>query len=233
VGSEKSVSHLKRALPSWASLPGDLIFQQPSSIMTLPSELLLDGDSSCPCCTEKCFFFRPLDRAAISKRAATIYGLSMPTSVALELQSCMCKRRFIGPDCRSLGIFNYNNKVLFTHEILDEYTAAFTTSETPFSAWVIVVSCRYSLRGFAFCSVETFWSAWFAYVKLLYLEGDMCCPKCGPSPENTIWDGMTLAFNQKHLLSSLEPPTISQPSPIVRDRTQYISGQQTLPDSYT
>ncbi|KAJ7656999.1 hypothetical protein DFH06DRAFT_1132194 [Mycena polygramma] len=177
------------------------------------------------------YLFRPLDQAAISKRTATIYGLSEPFSTTLELQSCPCKRRFIGPDCASFGIFNYNNKALFTHEILDEYIAAFTTSETPFSAWILVVSRRYALRGTSFCSSDTFRSAWFAYAKLLYLEGDMCCQKCGPCPENTIWDGVTLAFNKKHLLPSLEPPTISQDASIIRDKTQYISSQQALPDS--
>jgi hypothetical protein len=130
-----------------------------------------------------------------------------------------------------MGIFNYNNRALFTHEILDEYTAAFTTSETPFSAWLLVVSRRYSLRNGSFCSAELFQSAWFAYVKLQYLDGDMMCPKCGPSPENTIWDGVTLAFHRKHLLPSLEPPTITQPASIVRDSTRYVGDQQLITDS--
>ncbi|KAJ6625542.1 hypothetical protein B0H10DRAFT_2161782 [Mycena sp. CBHHK59/15] len=90
----------------------------------------------------------------------------------------------------------------------------------------------YELWGSSFCSQETFRSAWFAYAKLQYLEGDMLCPKCGPSPENTIWDGVTLAFNRKHLLPSLEPPTISHPTnSIARTNTKYVPGQQLISDS--
>ncbi|KAK7025734.1 hypothetical protein R3P38DRAFT_3316395 [Favolaschia claudopus] len=45
----------------------------------------------------------------------------------------------------------------------------------------------------------------------MHLEGSMTCP------QNTIWDGVTLAFNRKHLLPTLEPPT----TPIYR--TKYNS----------
>ncbi|KAJ7468522.1 hypothetical protein FB451DRAFT_1340257 [Mycena latifolia] len=76
-----------------------------------------------------------------------------------------------------------------------------------------------------------FRSAWFSYARLLYLEGDMQCARCGPSPENTIWDSVTLAFNRKHLLPSLEPPTISQPSSIKRDTTRYITDQKLITDA--
>lgn len=75
-----------------------------------------------------------------------------------------------------------------------------------------------------------FRAAWFAYVKLQSLDGDMTCPKCGPTPEVTIWDGVTLAFNRKHLLPSLEPPTLIHEGALVRDKVRYIHGQQCIPD---
>ncbi|KAJ6477493.1 hypothetical protein DFH09DRAFT_951952 [Mycena vulgaris] len=224
-GSEKSVSYKKRPPPIWAALPGEEL--SPSFPSTPPKHLLLDNEASCCCAAPNRLFFRPLDGS--TDRQAIIYGLSESFSTTIQLQLCVCKRRFIGPDCVSQGIFNYNNKVLFTHEILDEYTSAFTTSETPFSAWGLVLSRRYGLRGGVFCSTDTFRSAWFAYARLLQLDGDMLCPKCGPSPETTIWDGVTLAFNRKHLLPSLEPPTISQEASVVRDATRYVSDQQLLP----
>ncbi|KAK7055927.1 hypothetical protein R3P38DRAFT_3304967 [Favolaschia claudopus] len=200
-------------------------FQRVLPLTSAPIHIGLELDSSCPCRTISRYQFRPLD-------TGTIKTIPSFTS-SVEVQTCVCKYRSIGPDCAALGIFNYNNKTLFTQELLDEYTAAFTSSETPFSAWVLVVSRRYSLRNQVFCSAETFRSAWFAYVKLQYLEGDMNCPKCGPSPENTIWDGVTLAFNKKHLLPSLEPPTITQPTSIVRDSTRYLADQQLITDSYS
>jgi hypothetical protein len=75
-----------------------------------------------------------------------------------------------------------------------------------------------------------FRAAWFAYITLQYLDGDMECLSCGPSPENTIWDGITLAFNQKHLLPSLEPLTTVCNDSHKWERTHYIYKQQLLPD---
>jgi hypothetical protein len=79
-------------------------------------------------------------------------------------------------------------------------------------------------------SEQMFRAVWFAYAKLLYLEGDMACPQCGPSPENTIWDGVTLAFNRKHLLPTLRPPTVLHEHAPSREKARYVWCQQLLPD---
>lgn len=162
-----------------------------------------------------------------------MYGLFRSWETTIEVQGCPnCSHRLVGPDCRELGIFNYNNRKLFAHDLLDEYTSAYTSSETPFSAWVSVVARRYELHcsDRPFATAQMFRAVWFAYAKLLYLEGDMICPRCGPSPENTIWDGVTLAFNRKHLLPTLEPPTVSQSSSLGRTTTKYVPNQQLLPE---
>jgi hypothetical protein len=119
-----------------------------------------------------------------------------------------------------------------THELLNDYTSAYTASETPFAAWVTVVTRRYESQQsqHKFLSEQMFRAAWFAYVALQNLDGDMECPSCGPSPENTIWDGITLAFNQKHLLPSLKPPTAICHDSLIRERTRYVYKQQLLPD---
>jgi hypothetical protein len=83
-------------------------------------------------------------------------------------------------------------------------------------------------RPLSFVTAEVFQGVWFAYTKLQYLDGSMMCPCCGPSPENTIWDGVTLVFNHKHLLPTLEPPTTMQPESVERTTTQYIPNQQLL-----
>jgi hypothetical protein len=131
-----------------------------------------------------------------------------------------------------LRIFNFNNRILMTHELLNDYTSAYTTSETPFVAWVTVVSRRYKSQQSVhkFLLEEMFRATWFAYIGLQYLGGDMQCPLCGPSPDTTIWDGVTLAFNQKHLLPSLEPPTAISAQAPVRKNTRYVYKQQLLPD---
>lgn len=138
----------------------------------------------------------------------------------------------IGPDCRELGVFNYNNRMLFTHDLLDDYTSSYTSSETPFAAWVAGVARRYrdvymSLDEFP--HEDHFRNAWFAYVNLQLLENDMTCTMCGPTPEDTIWDGVKLAFSQKQLLPSIRPPTITHADSPVR-ASRYVSHQQVFVD---
>lgn len=153
----------------------------------------------------------------------------------IELQECMgCpsghEAHWIGPDPRDIGLFNYDNRLLFSHELLDDYTSAFTTSETPFVAWVSVVSRRYSVHDSErpFVSDDKFRDVWFAYTKLQNLEGDMECPDCGPNPEDVIFDGITLGFQKKFVRSTLRPPTILHPDSIQRDKARYVPGQQLL-----
>jgi hypothetical protein len=81
--------------------------------------------------------------------------------------------------------------------LLDEYTAAYTSSETPFSACVSVVSRRYSIHSggseHPFVSAEVFRAVWFAYVKLQYLDGSMACPMQLPLCFVVKMDGCVLA----------------------------------------
>jgi hypothetical protein len=141
------------------------------------------------------------------------------------------RRQYVGPDGRDLGIFNLDNKSLFTHDLLDDYTAAFVSSETPFVAYVSVIQKRY-LRHRSpkpFVGEAVFRSAWFGYSRLQHLDGDMTCPSCGPAPDTVIWDGVTLAFSRKQLLPSLRPPTAIHPlSPSQENR--YFREQNALVD---
>ena len=153
----------------------------------------------------------------------------------IELQPCPTsvptKRRFIGPDLRELGLFNYNNMAIFSHDLLDDYTSTFCTSETPFVAWITVVSRRYEALKTSFIGEDLFRSVWFAYVKLQQFPGDMVCSLCGPYPDTIIWDGVTLAFGRKKLLGSLQPPTISGHGAQVRPLTKYQPRQQLIRDA--
>jgi hypothetical protein len=76
-----------------------------------------------------------------------------------------------------------------------------------------------------------FRAVWFSYARLQQLNGDMECPECGPTPETVIWDGVTLAFSRKHLLSSLRPPTTLDTNSVTRDTCRYQGQQQLLSDT--
>jgi hypothetical protein len=61
-------------------------------------------------------------------------------------------------------------------------------------------------------------------------DGDMQCPECGPYPEQTIWDGTALSLNQKNVLSTLKPPTISDEGSTERSSC-YFTKQQVIEDA--
>lgn len=217
-------------------LSTDIIhYVRPKPLRSLPGTFRLDATSSCPCGPIRALYDR---NSPTTIRSCRVYTLSEALVGEIEVQSCSkCpgrRRRFIGPDPRSIGVFNYNNRVLVTHDLLDEYTAAFTSSETPFVAWVSVLKRRYETHGSEkpFLSNEMFRAVWFAYVNLQSFEGDMICSKCGPTPSYVIWDGVSLAFNQKHLLESLRPPTVSHANSPVQ-KNKYIGKQQILSDGET
>lgn len=164
----------------------------------------------------------------------TIYTLTEAHESRIQLQRCpSCFHRFIGPDARELHLFNFNNHILLTHELLDEYTSMYTTSETPFVAWVTVIARRYQRRHSPrpFLGEDLFRTIWFAYARLQHLEVEDECPVCGPIPNDTIWDGITLSFSQKHLLPSLHPPTLSSDKSVRRENVRYHAAQQLVTDS--
>ncbi|KAJ7636152.1 hypothetical protein DFH06DRAFT_1336290 [Mycena polygramma] len=200
-----AVSHLPILPPIWAALPGDEALYPRSHALSPPALFPLGGNARCSCGA------LADDREPITL-SCTVYTLVQAFPASISVQMChKCstgRRRYIGPDCRELGFFNYNNRTLFSHALLDDYTSAFTSSETPFVAWVSVVVRRYlTMQSDPFVSANVFRAAWFLFSRLQALKNDMQCPDCGTHPEDTIWDGVTLGFSRKQLLASLCPPT--------------------------
>ncbi|KAH6873534.1 hypothetical protein BKA70DRAFT_1129979, partial [Coprinopsis sp. MPI-PUGE-AT-0042] len=155
---------------------------------------------------------------------------------SIELQACQqCppnRRHYIGPDLREHGLFNYNNSVIVSHHLLDEYTSAYTLSETPFNAWVTHLSRRFQGVGQTFMGKDLFRSVWFAYASLQAFENDMTCVQCKQFPKTVIFDGITLAYSRKHLHGSLCPPTLTSESSVIRQNVKYFPKQQLLPDIF-
>ncbi|KAL0057671.1 hypothetical protein AAF712_015684 [Marasmius tenuissimus] len=203
-----SISYLPIRPPAWAELPNDTPHYTRSMSTEHPPALIsLAGQNRSPCgCTN-----RTVDDVPKVTKRCTIYTLNQSYSAEIELVPCSsCPSRkhcFVGPEPRDLGLFNYNNSVLFTHDVLDEYTSQFTSSETPFVAFVETTNRRYERMGSTFVKEDLFRSVWFAYVRIQDFSNDMTCRRCGEEPECLIWDGVTLGFGRKHLTDSLRPPT--------------------------
>jgi hypothetical protein len=207
----------------WARLPSDCpLYEDPPPVQSVPNPIPLSCEARCSCGHQ----FHP--DSEVFEKPCTVFTLLKPLSTHIQLQKCPNCQSFrysskaIGPDCRELGIFNYNNSLLFSHDLLDEYTSAFTSSETPFSAWIKLVVRRYHKWSRpampSFVEESVFRKAWFGYVELLDFSNDMVCPRCGPTPETVIWDGITLAYNKKQILDTIYPPTSKHSDATVRDR---------------
>ncbi|KAF9523163.1 hypothetical protein CPB83DRAFT_898984 [Crepidotus variabilis] len=207
-GINNSISFKVLPPPVWATIDADNQLTRPPVMRTAPTTISLDNLSSCPCKSPRIGYYdssRPVE-----VRQCVLYGLLEGFSTKIEIQKCpACPHGFIGPDGIDIGIFNFNNRSLFTLTLLDDYTSHFTKSETPFVSWVASTACRYQNYNspIPFIKEKVFRLAWFSYARLLQLDQDMSCPQCGPTPKVTIWDGVTLSFSRKNLLSTLKPPT--------------------------
>ncbi|KAJ3569441.1 hypothetical protein NP233_g5044 [Leucocoprinus birnbaumii] len=236
IKEKPAISYLLILCPRWAEIPTDQpLYRRPRPIWELPGDHLftLSSTSSCICSGGSRAYYDESNPTIIGD--ATLYTLVGSFPCRIELQPCpKCPpsfRNFIGPDLRDAGVFNYNNTTLITHDLLDDYTSFYTSSETPFDAWCQVVIQRYTYTPNAkFMQKDQFRSCWFAYATLQQFDNDFQCPKCGPLPDNIIWDGVSLAFSRAQLSGSLEPPTTISSSSPVRASTRYLPKQQIIPN---
>ncbi|EKM81329.1 hypothetical protein AGABI1DRAFT_37971 [Agaricus bisporus var. burnettii JB137-S8] len=230
------ISYLPIMVSDWARIPTDrILYDEPPPVEKVPNPIILIEHSRCSCGHP----FHP--ESGVFEKECTVYTLIRPLITRIQLQKCPAcntirySSKAIGPDCRELGIFNYNNTLLFSHDLLDEYTSAFTSSETPFSAWIKVVVRRYQKWSTPagalpfFVDESVFRRVWFGYVGLLELSNDMVCPRCGPAPETVIWDGVTLGYGKKRVLNTIYPPTSKHQDAISRDQ-RYPKNQCLIQD---
>ncbi|KAF9521754.1 hypothetical protein CPB83DRAFT_778174 [Crepidotus variabilis] len=206
-GVSTSVTHKPLPPPVWAQIAADGRRAAVPVVRSPPALIKLDQSAACSCRRDGSKYSNAI---RIEKRSSVVYNLLEAHQITTEVQKCpVCPHGYIGPDGTDLGLFNYNNRSWFTIAILDDYTAHFTKSETPFVSWVASTACRYQTCSSAmpFVKEKLFRAAWFAYARLLQLDRDMSCSRCGPTPNVTIWDGVTLSFSQKNILPTLRPPT--------------------------
>ncbi|TFK69715.1 hypothetical protein BDN72DRAFT_740265, partial [Pluteus cervinus] len=156
--------------PVWVEIPSDQkVYTRQKPICVPPPIIPLDEHSSCPC-NETRTFYSPSNPSFT--RPCTIFTLTGALTSTIELQQCPSaaarQNRFIGPDPRHLGIFNFNNSLLFTHDLLDDYTNSYTKSEMPFASWVSILADRYVAHQspVAFVSDQILRNVWFSFINL-------------------------------------------------------------------
>lgn len=221
---DHAVSYLPILPPQWAALDTDVDLYRRAPPLRDGIELLElhDSVSSCACLDGgRAFYDANLPKVV---KECRVYTLTRAYKAKIELQKCpscpKTRHRYIGLETREIGLLNYNNSSLYSHELLEEYTSAFTLSETPFNAWSKHIARRYGSdhNSLPFVEGKTFRAVWCAYARLLHLEGDMSCRRCGDCPETVIWDGVTLAYAKRFVTKSLKPPTTVDEDVPVRQR---------------
>lgn len=201
------VSHLPIPVPIWAHIPDDKL--PPIDIPgQLPSVFLFDETVRCSCGNTKPSAFR-------ESHKFIIFGLSAAQVHQIETSPCSeCRetrtntRASLGPDLGRYGVFNWNNRIGFSHQLLNRYCIQFRRQETPFDAFYETTVDTYLESGSPenLCGQKTFVSAWFAFVRLQEIGSSMRCSICGPDPEIVIVDGVSIGFASQRI-RGLKPPT--------------------------
>jgi CxC4 like cysteine cluster associated with KDZ transposases len=202
----RCVSHLPIPPPAWCRLLTDTIpITKP--LQSFPDIFLLDDSSRCACGNANYKAENPaMTSLYIVYTSTTALQLAIATVYCYE---CSNTRGRIGPDLSNYGILNWNNKMGFSHQLLNQYTSHFTHSETPFNAFYRTILDEYLSNGSPvnFCDDDIFEYAWLAFVRLQKIQSNMQCSLCGPHPKVVIADGISVSFPTHHQTEALRPPT--------------------------
>ena len=204
----KSVSHLPIMPPEWCRLPSEK--HQPIYFkcgIELPATFTLDS-------TSRCAYGASGSLTDVEVSELTVYWTSGVINRNVETRYCTVCRNTKGregPDLGQWGILNWNNRIAFSHELMNSYISQFTASETPLYAFYQTTVNTYLCEEDCppFCSLSTFLSAWFAFAELQQIGHTMQCAQCGVNPETVIADGISISF-AKQKLTGLRPPTIPE-----------------------
>lgn len=167
-----------------------------------------------------------------TEREAVVFGPSWAVRTKIELIRCDKHGNglsFIGSDLSELGrelshclrclclaelapsVFNWNNNIIFTHELFDSFLSLLLASGTPFNAFHATVERQYEYHAVdvPFPSVDTFRRAALRYIDLLNTESTMACPDCGGEPRHVIVDGYCgLSFQAGRATGGISGPTV-------------------------
>ncbi|KZV85421.1 hypothetical protein EXIGLDRAFT_586931, partial [Exidia glandulosa HHB12029] len=203
--------------PLWARLPSDIIpTYRTVSFTALPPIIPLDNTALPRCRCGWTMTAQP-DAAQIQTIDCIVYGVQNAVRRQIQVVPCtVCPPRFgnyAGPDLGTLGLYNYNNKRVIAHSLLNDYSNNFTKIATPFNGYVDVVSRRYTESeesvdlDLAFLSPDDFRAIWFGFARLQHNDVAFECVTCGRNPRVIIADGISAGFDVKQLQASLRPPT--------------------------
>src|SRR5271169_660072 len=206
----RCVSHLPIQPPAWCRLPSDTVTHGGSVnlLQNLPEVFPLDINSRC-----SCGYSSNYDENLKMVNKFVVYTPTTALTYSVETvycHACTNTHGRIGPDLGRYGIFNWNNKMGFSHLLLNSFTSTITHSETPFNAFYLYIKDQYldTQSPVEFCDGEIFEYAWCAFIHLQEIQSSMVCSRCGPNPKVVIADGISVSFPSHHRTEGLRPPTV-------------------------
>jgi len=210
------VSHLPVGPPAWCHWPEDTAPSYPT-LFPPPQFIELGDDVRCQCGAKG-------NQSEPPRRSRTIvYGSVQAWEIEIETVPCTkCSPRSgmnrAGPDMCELGLFNFDNQRVFTHELLNKYTDSIATHEIAFHAYAKVTQRSYANQGCStkFVSDHIWVTVWFSFMRIQQLRDSFGCVLCGPDPRVVIFDGCTAGFGAEHVTNTLCPPTTIVPGHAVR-----------------
>jgi CxC4 like cysteine cluster associated with KDZ transposases len=134
----RAFSRLPIPVPAWAELDNPA----PRRPFVIP-ERVVDGIGTCSKCGTPLI---PSGEFCLNS-SARLFTLEFCTFVKVIGHTCHVCNAITAPDGCELRIFNWSNTHLFSHTLLDSYTAQFTASETPFNAFITSINRAYSNNG--------------------------------------------------------------------------------------
>jgi hypothetical protein len=168
----------------------------------------------------------------------TNYTISTPRSCCVYTKECKYDCLVSSIECKECGqiteydglndgIFNYNNKLLFTHSLLNFYTISFSATSYPFNAFVLTMNRIYKENSlnYSFVSNPTWLVVWCSFVKLQDWTYEFQCPQCGPNPDMLFCDGTSVSIQRLYAKDLRTPINVDSNLPI-RSNT-YLSPYQT------
>src|SRR5437762_9094037 len=149
------MSYLPIPPPAWCQLPTDTPINKSQS-QSLPPVFTLDSSSHCSCGNSTY-----ADDSMRMTNPFIVYTSTSALQHSIETvycYACSNTHRRIGPDLGNYCILDWNNKIGFSHQLLNLYTTQFTHSETQFNAFYLTIQDEYlsNESSVEFCSNEIF-----------------------------------------------------------------------------
>ena len=175
-----------------------------------------DSDLPCPHCYKE---LDPYELPKIeiyefkkSKRKAWKYSYLYTTNrrfkVKVGIFHCPYCHKQVGADCSGSYVFNYTNRTLFSHELLNRYMHEFNYGMS-ISSFVEIQNGIYSDNrlGYTFVDKTTFCKAFYAYASLIEFDYKFSCGLgCGDEPDAIVYDGVDIGLAKSRANSILPPP---------------------------